>query len=266
MYIRKDFEDVSCYISRLLSFSKQFSENNTNWSHLKNREDFRFIFRVPDNDRYKVEELYCAGRDMALYMAEALAEINYDFGKFPTLTSVVEGFDNSWVFGNYDAEIPEIAIQTCKDYNVDLWSVGQMYHLFKSQEKILSAIRVTLNILKSSNLYKLENGMEIMSEKSHTINVSGISGSSININSTDSVTTINQTYNSPSIFEEIIHAIKEAKLDDDIEKDLIDNTQTLAIAHEKGNFSGAYKDFMQNISAHITVFTAFLPSLAALLS
>ncbi|HAU9631308.1 TPA: hypothetical protein JFB66_003888 [Escherichia coli] len=266
MDVRKDFEDVSSIISRLLSFSQQFNENNSTWSHLKNNEDFRFISKIPQTKRYKVELLYSTGRDMAIYMAETLAEINYDFGKFPTLTSVVEGFDDSWIFGNYPEDIPDVAIQICKEHDVNLWSVDQMYHLFKKQEKLLSAIRVTLDVLKRSNLYKLENGIDIMSEKNQIINVSGISTSSININSDGATATVSQTYNEPSIFNDMVNAIKNAGLDSETEKELIDNTQALAVAHENGYFSKAYKDFMQNISAHITVFTPFLSGLAALLS
>ncbi len=265
MEIRKDFEEVSSYIARLLSFSKEFSEHNKFWSHLKNQEDFRFISRVPHTERYKVEALYSTGRDMAIYMEGTLAEINYDFSRFPTLTSVVEGFDGTWVFGNYDEQIPDIAVEVCKKNDVRLWSVDQMYHLFKKQEKVLAAIRVTLNLLKSSNLYKLENGIEIMGDKQQTINVSGVSGSSININSDNATATVSQSYNEPEIFSEMIQAIKSAGLRDEDSQKLIDNTQALAVAHENGNFSEVYKDFMQNISSHITVFTPFLSGLAALL-
>lgn len=174
MEIRKDFEEVSSYIARLLSFSKEFSEHDKFWSHLKNQEDFRLVSRVPHTERYKVEALYSTGRDMAIYMEGTLAEINYDFSRFPTLTSVVEGFVGTWVFGNYDEQIPEIAVEVCKKNDVRLWSVEQMYALFKKQEKVLAAIRVTLNLLKSSNLYKLENGIEIMRDKQQTISVSGV--------------------------------------------------------------------------------------------
>ncbi|UNH33056.1 hypothetical protein [Escherichia marmotae] len=103
-------------------------------------------------------------------------------------------------------------------------------------------------------------------KKNQIINVSGISTSSININSNSATATVSQTYNEPSIFSDMVNAIKNAGLDSETEKELIDNTQALAVAHENGYFSKAYKDFMQNISAHITVFTPFLSGLAALLS
>lgn len=266
MVVRKDFEDVSSYISRLLLFSQAFHENESYWGHLKNNEDFKFISKVPYTERHKIELLYSAGREMAIYMTGTLSEINYNVSKFPTLTSIIEVFDDSWVSGNYSEDIPEVAIQICKKYDIDLWSVSQMYNLFKEQEKLLSAIRVTLKILKCSNLYKLENGIEIVSDKHQVINVSGISKSSININSDNALATVNPTYNEPSIFGEMLNAIKNADLDSKAEKELIDNTQTLVIAHKSGNFSKAYKDFMQNISAHITIFTPFLSGLAMLLS
>lgn len=265
MEVRKDLQEVSPHIARLLSFANEFSANNKDWSHLKNQEDFRFVYRVPDSDRHKVEALYCDGRDMAIYMAGTLAEINYDFSRFPTLTSIVEGFDESWVNGNYDDKVPDKAIEICKKHDVNLWSVNQMFHLFKRQEKLLSAIRGTLNILKASDLYKLENGIEIMAKDKTTINVSGISSSSININSDNSTASVNQTYNEPEIFGEILSAIKSTDLDDGVKQDLLDSTQALALSHENGTFSSTYKDFMQNISAHITVFTPFIASLSALL-
>ncbi|AKH89016.1 hypothetical protein [Edwardsiella tarda] len=265
MNVRKDFEDVSSHISRLLSFSRKFYENDSYWSHLKNKEDFKFISRIPCTERYKVELLYSTGRDMALYMADTLGEINYDVSKFPTLTSVVEGFDNSWVYGNYLEDIPDMAIQVCEEYGVNLWSVKQMYDLFKKQEKLLSAIRITLNMLKHSNLYKLEKGIEIVSDKHQVISINEVSHASININSANASATISQVYNEPSVFAEIMKTIKSSGFDGQIEKELIDNTQALIDAHKCGGFSAAYKDFMQNISAHITVFAPFLSGLTALL-
>jgi hypothetical protein len=263
--IRKDLETVSPYIARLLSFAKEFSNNNKDWSHYKNQEDFERVHRIPDNDRHKVEALYCDGRDMAIYMASTLAEINYDFSRFPSLTSIVEGFDKSWVNGNYDPSVPDVAIEICKSHDVDIWAVNEMFNLFRRQEKLLSAIRGTLDILKASDLYKLENGIEIMSKDNTTINVSGISSSSVNINSDNAIATVNQAYSEPEVFGEIISAIKSTDLGPEIQKNLIDSTQALSLSHENGNFSDAYKDFMQNVSAHITIFAPFITSLSALL-
>ena len=202
---------------------------------------------------------------MAIYMQDTLASINYDFSKYPTLASIVEGFDESWVYGNYNSKVPDIAHEICASNDVNLFSVNEMVSLFKKQEKLLAAVRVTLNMLKESNLYKIEKGIPIMEDNPTNIHVSGITGSSININSNDSTASVKQTYNEPIVFQEMINAIKSQGLGSEIEGMLIDNTQMLATSHETGTFNDVYKDFMQNISAHITVFTPFLPVLASLL-
>ncbi|MFI8748959.1 hypothetical protein ACIGG6_02980 [Vreelandella lionensis] len=41
--------------------------------------------------------------------------------------------------------------------------------------------------------------------------------------------------------------------------------QALAASHQSGGFKEAYKDFMQNVSAHITVFSPFISGLSGLL-
>lgn len=76
MEIRSDFKDVSSYIERLLSFSKEFSEDNKFWGQLKNQEDFDLISNIPSNERVLVERLYDVGRDMAIYMSDILGKIN----------------------------------------------------------------------------------------------------------------------------------------------------------------------------------------------
>lgn len=114
MDIRKDLESVAQYISRLLSIGYEFSRFDKDWVHLKNEEDFRFISRIPFATRNKVEAVYAEGRDMALYMSDELLSINSDFSKFPTLTAIIERFKDTWVYGNYDSEVPNIAKKTCR--------------------------------------------------------------------------------------------------------------------------------------------------------
>ncbi|SBW78656.1 hypothetical protein PVE_R1G0768 [Pseudomonas veronii 1YdBTEX2] len=265
MDIREDLRDVSGQIARLLALSNVFAENNKYWAHLKNDEDFNRVYRIPEKDRYKVESIYADGRDMAIYMMDALAEINFNYARYPTLTSIIEGFQNTWVYGNYNKETPDIAKEICSTYDIDLWSVRQMFKLFKDQEKLLAAVRATLAMLQNSNLYKEENGMPTQEKHPHQINLTGINSSSININSDGASAAVNQTYNEPAVFSEIITAIKLQGLDPIIEGELIDNTHMLAAGHKSGTFKDAYIDFMQNVSAHITVFGAFLPALSALL-
>ncbi|WP_312479437.1 hypothetical protein [Stutzerimonas nitrititolerans] len=264
MDIRKDLESVAPSISRLLSVGEEFRGFDKDWSHLKNQEDFRFISRVPHQERYKVEALYAGGRDMAIYMYDSLLSINYDFSRYPTLTAIIEAFKNSWVYGNYDQEVPDVAKATCEKHDVNLWSVNQMVALFKKQEQLLAAVRVTLQMLQDSDLYKMENGIKIMKQEAN-INVSGVSGSSININSAGATASVTNNYNEPTIFADLISAIKSNGFDSETESKLIDNVQALAASHQSGGFKEAYKDFMQNISAHITVFSPFITGLSALL-
>lgn len=264
MDIRRDLESIAPHISRLLFIGAEFSNNDKDWSHLKNQEDFRFVSRVPYEKRHKVETVYADGRGMAIYMKDALLSINHDFSRYPTLTSIVEAFKNSWVYGNYDPDVPNVAKNICLESDVDLWSVNQMVILFKKQEQLLAAVRVTLQMLQNSELYKMESGEPIMKQEAN-IHLNGVSGSSININSSGATASVTTNYNEPTIFADLISAIKEQNLDSQTESSLIDNVQALAASHRSGGFKEAYKDFMQNVSAHITVFSPFIAGLSALL-
>ncbi|MNE89879.1 hypothetical protein D3C80_1873360 [compost metagenome] len=63
----------------------------------------------------------------------------------------------------------------------------------------------------------------------------------------------------------MISAIKSNGFDSETEARLVDNVQALAVSHQKGGFTEAYRDFMQNVSAHITVFGPFIAGISALL-
>lgn len=264
MDIRRDLESVAPYISRLLSVGEEFRAFDKDWSHLKNQEDFRFVSRVPYEERHKVEAVYADGRDMAIYMKDALLAINSDFSRYPTLTAIVEAFKSSWVYGNYDPEVPDVAKAVCAEHDVDLWSVNQMVALFKKQEQLLAAVRVTLQMLQNSDLYNMENGKPIMKQEAN-IHVNGVLGSSININSPGATASVMCNYNEPTIFADMISAVKSHGFDSETESVLVDNVQALAASHQSGGFKEAYKDFMQNVSAHITVFSPFISGLSGLL-
>lgn len=204
MDVRKDFEEVKTYIASLLNFSKQFSSYDERWIHYKNREDFDHIFTFSARDKLEVERLYSTGRNMASYMAEMLARINHDFSKFPNLTSVVVFFDGNCVYRDYDANVSDRAVDICISYDVDLYSVTQMSMLFKEQESLLSEVRKSLDILKRTNLYKLENGGELMNNDRTIVNITGNSSSSINFNSDKSNASVSQYSVEMTIFEDII--------------------------------------------------------------
>ena len=266
MEIRKDFKEVSPHIASLLNFSKQFLSYDNDWVHYKNREDFDSIFQFSNNDKQEVEELYASGRDMASYMAEMLAKINDDFSRFPNLTSVVNFFDKSWVYGNYDINVSDRAVEICQSYNKELWSVSKMSLLFKEQENILSAVRKSLDILKRTNLYKLENGIEVMNNDRTTVNVTGNSSSSINVNSDRSNAAVSQSYvATTTVFSNMVDAINSTSLENITKEELIKSIESLESSYQKGSFTDGYKNFMQNVSAHMTVFLPSIPHLTALL-
>lgn len=262
--VRQDLESVAPHISRLLNIGLEFYNHDKDWVHLKNEEDFKLIFRLPSEKRYKVEAVYSTGRDMAMYMGSSLLEINTDFGRYPTLTSIIEHFKESWVYGGYSPEILDEAQKTCTDHDIELWSVGQMIKLFLRQEKLLEAVRSTFEMLKRSDLYREENG-EIILKNEASITVSGVSGSSININSAGASATVKTSYLQPAVFDELIAAVKAQEFDKKTEGELLDNVENLVAGHKEGRFQEAYKKFMQDVSAHITVFSPVLAGLASLL-
>ncbi len=264
MEVRRDLESVASHISRLHNIGLEFRRHDRDWAHLKNDEDFRFTAGVPHNERHRVENLYSTGRDIAIYMGGFLVEINTDFGNYPTLNSIVEHFKDSWVYGGYSPDIPQDALNVCADHGLKLWSVEQMVSLFKRQESLLGAVRSTLEILKRSDLYREENG-EVIVKQEANITLNGVSGSSININSAGATATVKTSYQQPAVFDELVAAVKAQSLDGKTEEELLKNVEELTIAHKEGRFQDAYKDFMQNVSAHITVFSPILVGLASLL-
>lgn len=262
--MRDDFQEESALISRLLQIGQQFRKfNNEDWSHLKNQEDFHKVLWLPQSEKHKVENLYCTGRDTAVYMASKLSEIDYDFASFPTLTSVVEGFKNSWVY-NFDESVPVTAKLICDKNEVDLWSVNQMIILYNQQGRLLKVVKETLEILKTSNLYKRENGIPIMTMPTHSVTIGNITNSNVNTFSDNNQSQI-QSYNEPKVFEEMKLAIQSSTLLPETKRSLIEATEKLAAGHKQGGFTQAYKDFMANASAHVTIFTAMLPTLASYL-
>ncbi len=95
---------------------RHFPENIDYWIHLKNKEDFRFICRIPFNERHLVEAVYADGREMAQFMAWTIGNTNEIYADFPTLTSIIDKFEGTWVYGAYDANVPDVAKSVCDKY------------------------------------------------------------------------------------------------------------------------------------------------------
>lgn len=159
MQIRSDLQAVSSQLSRLAEYADVFSSNNReHWPHLKNNEDFRFVYRLPWEDRGPLEQIYSDGRDLAVFMSSHLIEFNYA-EYFPTLKSFVDSFQGGWVD---QIDILRSVSQLAKDKSQQLqncpWAVTQMIHLFDRQIEIVVAIKQCLEGLKQTDLYKWESG------------------------------------------------------------------------------------------------------------
>jgi hypothetical protein len=159
MQIRDDFQPATLILSRLAEYANCFAVNNRqHWPHLKNKEDFNLVYSLPAEDRKSLEQTYCDGRDLAIFMSSRLIEFNYA-EKFPTLKSFVDSFHGGWV---YQIDLRKEVSQAAKDKSKQLencpWAVGQMIELFDSQIELLVAIGQCLTSLKQTDLYKWESG------------------------------------------------------------------------------------------------------------
>ena len=167
MKIRNDFASAAIYLERLLLFGNVFHENNvTHWSHLKNREDFKKVYLLDDEFRYKFERVYSVGRDLAVYMSLQLDTFN-DPAEHPTITSYIKSFDNSWL--TQIEQLQEIS-QIAKEEKERLghgcpWAVEQMIILFDKQVGLLQDVANTLNIIKTTDIYRVENTRQVTEEE-----------------------------------------------------------------------------------------------------
>ncbi|OAN13333.1 hypothetical protein A3K86_16915 [Photobacterium jeanii] len=263
--MRKYFDSVAGDIEQLVNTGAAFGENASYWSHLKHNEDYSGIFNITEKQkRVLVESLYVKGRTLALFSQNELGLINHDVVKFPNLTAVVDNFEGSILYANY-SNIVEEALEVCKEFGVSLWSVDQMVELFNEQKKMSLTVRNTLENLKNSKLYKQENGIEVEDEAQTKIQISGITGSNIVVNSTGVNATITSEYVEPEIFTSMKNAVAEHTLSESDRQLINDHILVLSKSHKEGNFVEAYKEFTQGLSAHLTILLPFLPALSSLM-
>lgn len=263
MDIRKDFESVATFIHRLAGLGEQFSRyNKEDWPHLKNREDFQKVYRLPDSERMQLEELYATGRDCAIFMGSRLQEFN-NVGQFLSLAEYVDSFDRTWVNERDDYQVFLHKITAITDSLEDPpWAVRRMIDIFDNQLHLLASVRKTLDLLKQTNLYKIEKG-ELPVEKESNINIGHINGK-VNINSTDNSTNI--SVDSSSIFDGLTNAISNASTIEDQKKaQLLTKVEELKQAEGTVGFVQKYKEFMQNGANHVTVISPFIPALTSLI-
>lgn len=257
--VRNDLRDVEGLISRLLSIGETFRRNDQDWSHLKNREDWYRIDLVDDGrKKAQVERIYSDGRDMALFMSDALCGINYDFTKYPTLTSIVNRFKNTWIYSDLESVLA--AGRAAHDeLQLNNWAFSQMATLFQGQIDLASAVRQTLDMLRATDLYKQENGLPVEKDKGG-VTIKNISNCTIAVHSPGVTQTITSD---SSVFAELIQVLRASQIG---ERDqLVGLVEEMSREHKGGNFVSAYKKFMEAAATHMTVLTPFLPALTSLL-
>ncbi|WP_148307638.1 hypothetical protein [endosymbiont of unidentified scaly snail isolate Monju] len=260
MTIRKDLQEVEGLISRLISIGKEFSAMDDRWSHMKNKEDFSRVWSIEDQQKkYAIEEVCATGRDMPLFMSDALQSINFDFTTYPTLTSIIERFKGTWIDSDLN-KIKSEGEQAHKDLGLNLWSFRQMLGMFDDQINLASTVKQTLELLKNSDLYKLGNGLPMRDKSPSSVNINNVTNSNIAI---DSHKTTQHIDNSGEVFIKIIEAIESSDID--IKKELIEATREMEAASRAENIADAYKNFIALAANHMSIIAPFLPALTALL-
>jgi hypothetical protein len=263
MEIRKDLEPVSQYLERLLVYRNTFSEYNKRWGVLKNKEDYSKVYSLNSDDKITLEKIYEVGRDLAIHMSSKLEEFNYA-DSYPTLTLYIESFAG----GGLDevevlAEISNKAKQKCKELKNVPWAIEQMIILFDDQIKLLESVTSTLTILKKSDLWRIENGGELMSKERGNIHISNVSGR-VNIDSVD--TSINEsTINIGTTFTQIREVITSSDIDKPEKDSLIEKLSDLEGSVNSSDYSIKYKEFVQLAANHMSIIAPFIPALTNLL-
>jgi hypothetical protein len=196
MKIRSDFESASIYLERLLLYGNVFHENNNkNWPYLKNREDFRRVYAMDDETKYKFEKIYSVGRNLAIYMSDKLETFDSP-AEYPTLTSYIKSFDKGWL--NEREILQEISSQAKEQERIlgdnCPWAVEQMIILFDKQIQLLENVAETLNILRTTEIYRVENGESVMQNGGAKIyNFSNIHNSALNVDSPSAIAYVGST-------------------------------------------------------------------------
>ncbi|KXS53153.1 MAG: hypothetical protein AWU57_2472, partial [Marinobacter sp. T13-3] len=105
------------------------------------------------------ENIYSTGRDCAIALSDFLRAFNYP-KDHPTLTHFVHSFEGGWLYQvddlrkiSDDAKKAKGQIEWCP------WAVDQMIELFNEQIKLVEAARDTIEKLKRTRLYRVENGL-----------------------------------------------------------------------------------------------------------
>jgi hypothetical protein len=259
--VRSDLKDVEPLVSRLLSIGREFAAKDSKWSQLKNNEDWSKIHGIDDlTAKGHIEDVYSTGRDMCLFMSEALLSINSDFATYPTLTSIIDRFEETWVYEDL-GHTPTSAKSAAEAIEFNNWAFGCMLAEFHKQLELLLAVRNTLRMLKASNLYRQENRMPVP-DATVPINISlnNISNSAVAIHSANATQSVHRE---EAIFRNLIRAVEAAPIAN--KGEVIAAVKEMESSYRTESWLTSYKNFMSVAADHLQVLQPFIPALAAML-
>lgn len=267
MEIRKDFVSAATYLHRLSGIGDEFSRlNNGRWSHLKNQEDFEKVYAMEHPRRTVFESMYCDGREMAGYMADQLQKFN-SVVNFPTLADYVKSFDKTWC-----AKVEELKqrIEEMKSHVVVAatpWSVREMIGIWEDQVKLLGTIVDTLDLLKQTDIYRIEMGeikLSDLNKQQFNIGVVGnVHGGRVNVGSTDNSANIN--ISADQVFTNIRDTLNTSNLSQHEKGNLLKCVEEMEANVGKPTFTKRYQDFIAAGANHMSLLSPFLPALSSLL-
>ena len=159
MEIRSDFKEVNGLIERLLTYSREFvNYNKERWGYLKNKEDFNQVYNLPNQIRLPLEEVYSAGRNLAISMIYLLSNSN-DVGTYPTFASYVHDIEETVEkLLSESSEVISKAEQIISNMDHCPWAVEQMIFLYKTEVNILKSLENWISRAKNTKLYREESG------------------------------------------------------------------------------------------------------------
>lgn len=154
--IRKDFEGAGPGLFRLVVLAETFADNDDEWSHLINREDFADIYQMPRPIKEAFEKVYAEGRELGGAMARDLVAFN-DPRRYPTLGSYLAMMDK-WMPHLAGVEAIDRAAHEAESGVTVPWAARRMLALFDRQlDMFREALRVA-GRLRESSLFLWETG------------------------------------------------------------------------------------------------------------
>ncbi len=159
---RTDFQGDSNLTARLRAYSGEFVRYNKMWGSLKNQEDFRLIYDLPDEIRLPLEEMYRQGGNLAISMICLFNDDMEGVSLCPTFAHFVSLVETS-LRKHLEESVHVItkAEQTISNMDNCPWAVGEMIKLHKRQVKILKEGLVNwVHCAKNTKQYKEETGVK----------------------------------------------------------------------------------------------------------